>query len=771
MSLDLSVLNSEQLPAVLTTEGAVLVTAGAGSGKTRLLTHRIAYLIEEKHVKPYNILAITFTNKAANEMKERLEKMIPEANGLWVSTFHSMCVRILRRYIEKIGYTSSFSIYAEQEKENILKKLVRDVLQADGNSGADKEDAKEADKLRKRAAFVISDAKNAAESPEQYAQSHAYVEDVEKLCRIYARYEAELKKNNALDFDDLLVKTYVLLRDDSEVRTYYQEKFHYIHVDEFQDTNIIQYKLVELLSGLYKNIFVVGDEDQCIYGWRGANIGNIMDFRRDFSCTTFKLEQNYRSTKSILNLANTIIGNNTQRLDKTLWTQNGDGENVTVFCARNETNEAEYVVNVIKNLVESEAYSYSDFAVLMRVNALSRTFEERFLAYNVPHRMFGGFKFFERKEIKDLLAYLRILVNGNDTEAVLRVINFPKRGIGTGALQQLLNYSEVMGQSLYQTVMEIENNSDLPAALIKKTLTFQVVLQCLQNQKDKLAPHELVKYLVKLLGLKELFAEDTEENENRKMNVTNFVESVRQYEETNAGATLEDYLQMITLYTDLDEMDGSDDCVALATVHSVKGLEFKVVFVVGAEDGMLPLSRTFDSLKEIEEERRLMYVAVTRAMERLYITWAASRFMYSERKYTVPSRFLKEAGLELKSAQPSADEARRRLGNGYSREDSYYKPYGGAYADGTERVSFGSAQGASNAEHACVYRASERPKVQTKDLSGFTVGVTVVHKKFGKGKIISVNNEVGGIYAEIDFEQLGKMTLSLQYAPLEISEE
>lgn len=769
MSVNLDELNKEQLPAVLTTEGAVLVTAGAGSGKTRLLTHRIAYLIEEKRVKPYNILAITFTNKAANEMKERLENMIPEANGLWVSTFHAMCVRILRRYIDCLGYTSSFSIYAEQEKDNVLKKLVRECLQGDKKE-VKESDAKENDRIKKRASFIISDAKNNAMSPEQYRLSHDFDDDIKLLCDIYARYELELKRNNALDFDDLLVKTYALLTQNEEAREYYQNKFHYIHVDEFQDTNVIQYKLVKILSQLHQNVFVVGDEDQCIYGWRGANIGNIIDFTKDFKCTVFKLEQNYRSTKRIISLANSIIGNNVQRLNKTLWTQNDDGDDVTLFCARNETNEAEYVVNVIKNLVEDGEYRYSDIAVIMRLNALSRTFEERFLAYNVPHRMFGGFKFFERKEIKDLLAYLRILVNGNDNEAILRVINFPKRGIGAGALQQLLNYSQVMGQPLFKTVMEIESNPDLPAALIKKTATFQTVIQCLLNQKDNLEIHELVRYLVKLLNLKELYSENNEENENRIMNVTSFIDSVRQFEQTNVGATLEDYLQMITLYTDLDEMNGSDDCVSLATIHSVKGLEFKVVFVIGAEDGVLPLSRSLDSLNELEEERRLMYVAVTRAMQKLYITWAATRFMYNERKYSMVSRFLKEAGLEVKSAQPSAQEARQRL-SGYSRDSEYeYGSYDSYSAYTKSDYSADYNHDRTKIDYS-VYRAAEKPKIQSKNLSAFTVGKTVEHKKFGKGEILTVNNEAGGIYAEINFEKFGKMTLSLQYAPLEITED
>lgn len=752
MSLDLSTLNEQQIKAACCDKRAVLVTAGAGSGKTRMLTHRIAYLMEEKGVKPYNILAITFTNKAANEMKERLERMIPEASGLWVSTFHSMCVRILRRFIDRIGYTRNFSIYSEQEKENVLKRIVKELAE-DRSSSLYGQDTKELDKLRKRASSIISDAKNEALSADDYFGINDYDDDAEALQTIFEQYEKALKKNNALDFDDLLVKTYVLLKSDSDALSYYRRKFEYIHVDEFQDTNVVQYMLIKILAGDTGNVFVVGDEDQCIYGWRGANIGNIVDFSKDFDCEIFKLERNYRSTKNILDLANSVICNNSQRLDKTLWTENSDGEQVTVFCARNETNEAEYVADVIKKLVDYGEYSYSDIAVLMRLNALSRTFEERFLAYNIPHKVYGGFKFFERKEIKDLLAYLRLCVNGSDTEALLRIINFPKRGIGAGAVGQLINYSDVMGQSLYATVMGIAENTDLPTALQKKVVPLKNVLAYLSESAEKSKPHELVELLVKLLDLNSVFGDDTEENINRKLNISYFAESIKQYEESNPEATLEDYLQMITLYSDLDGMDDGEDCVALATVHSVKGLEFKVVFVVGCEEGIMPLTRSMDSLNELEEERRLMYVAATRAMQKLYITWAASRFMYSERKYTVPSRFLKEAGFKVGNSQPLASQARERAAM-YTRS---------AYDENI--AAYGSRTGAPS------YK-TEQTAVKQKDApSGFEIGTAVSHRKFGRGKILSLAKEAGGVYAEIEFEKFGKMMLSLQFAPLEIIDE
>ncbi len=771
MSIDLSTLNDRQIPAVLTTDGAVLVTAGAGSGKTRLLTHRIAYLIEEKGVKPWNILAITFTNKAANEMKERLENMIRGADDIWVSTFHSMCARILRRHADKLGYKTSFSIYGEQEKDNILKRIVKE-LSEDRNSRLYKAETKEIDKVRKRASYIISDAKNEALSPEEYISYLRYDDEAELLGEIYRRYETEMKKNNAFDFDDLLTKTYELLKNDAETREYYCGKFRYIHVDEFQDTNLVQYLLVKILAGKNGNVFVVGDEDQCIYGWRGAKADNMIDFTKDFECKVFKLEQNYRSTKKILGLANSVISHNAKRLEKTLWTAGGDGDDVTVFCARNETNEAEYVANVIKNLTESGEYSYSDFAVLMRVNALSRTFEERFLAYGIPHKMYRGFKFFERKEVKDLLAYLRVVTNGDDGEALLRIINFPKRGIGTSAIAQLVNYGAVTGQSLLSVVMGIEENADLPLSLCKKVAPLKTLLACMLAEKDKCCPSELVEYIVRILKLNEVYGEDTEENVSRKMNISALAESVRQFEKSNEGGTLEDYMQMISLYSDLDEMDEEDDCVALATIHSVKGLEFPVVFVIGCEDGMLPLSRSADSPDELEEERRLMYVAITRAMRKLYVTWAASRFMYNERKYTMPSRFLKEAGVAVGSAQPSAALARERAA-GYLRDsyDDYGSGYSSGYGSG-KSSSYNSYGGGSGSSYggASVYSANSAPKPQKKDVSDFAVGTSVRHKKFGKGVILTLSAEAGGVYAEIEFEKFGKMMLSLQYAPIEIAD-
>lgn len=721
MSFDLSTLNEEQRAPVFQTEGPVLVTAGAGSGKTRLLTHRIAHIIEDLHVPPYRILAITFTNKAANEMRERLSTMVTNAQDIWVFTFHAMCVRILRKYGELLGYTSNFTIYGEPEKEHTVKRLVRE---ADST----------AEDIVKRVMWHISNAKNDGTPYNEYELLHENEDDIELICKVYRQYEETLRKNNAMDYDDLLNNAFTLLRDYPEVRDFYNDKFQYIHVDEFQDTNVIQYKLIKLLGFKRKNIFAVGDEDQCIYGWRGANFRNIYDFIKDYDCKIYKLEQNYRSTKSVLELANKLIANNTTRLEKVLWTNNAQGEKPQHFTAPSETNEADYVFGRIRALVE-EGYRYSDIAVLMRINALSRSFEERFMQYGIPHKLFGGFKFYDRKEIKDLLAYLTIIENPADEEALVRVINFPKRGLGDGAVGQIRNYARLNNRTMTDVVLHIDTNEDLPTKLVAKVTPFMYVLRCLAEQKNAVRLDELVKYLVRMLNLREVFAEETEENFNRKQNISQLIDSVRQFVDSNEQATLSDYLQTVTLYSDTDDM-GEDDSVTLATVHSAKGLEFKVVFVVGMEDGIFPLKRSLDFPSELEEERRLCYVAITRAMERLYFTDSASRFLYGSRKPCTPSRFLSEIGYTLKLTQPSSDTP---------------------YKNARER----------EPKSTYVYKPAAAQKT-TKDISGFREGCRVRHRSFGEGTIVSLTEAGESSYADIKFDEKGTIRLALAYAPLEL---
>lgn len=753
MQVDLSTLNKEQLDPVLDTEGAVLVTAGAGSGKTRLLTHRIAYLITEKGVKPYNILAITFTNKAAAEMRDRLTAMLGSvAEDIWVSTFHSMCVRILRRYISHLGgYTSSFSIYGESEKEACIKRLLKAA------------DVKEDE--AKEVMSAISAAKNEGFSPDEYKKINSWRNGIDVICKIYAAYEAELKKDNALDYDDLLIKAYRLLKTDDEAREYYRNKFRYIHVDEFQDTNKVQYDLVRILAAKYRNVFVVGDEDQSIYGWRGANYKNIFEFREDFApCRTYKLERNYRSTGKILDLANRIIKNNKTRLEKKLWTNNEGGAKVVYYPARSDGDEADYVVRKMYELQKTEGYALRDFAVLMRVNSLSRSFEERFMQYGIAYRVYGGFKFYDRKEIKDLLAYLRIMVNHDDVEAIIRIINVPRRGIGDGTVAALSARAAETGRSLYDVICDADTDDGIPAGVVKKVLPFANVLRCMDRAYHAGSSlFDLVGYVIKLIGLREYYSEPTEENEARKQNIREFAHSIEEFEKTNPGLGLEDYLQQIALYSDLDEDDGGD-CVTVATIHSSKGLEFNVVFLVGLEDGTFPDSRKATDESEMEEERRLMYVAVTRAKKRLYLTMAKSRFRFGVRQPCMPSRFLAEGGFEEeKSGSSGRDGLYKSYGGGY---DSY----GGGYGSYRGRREYSSKGDSYNAEEVPAYEPapvrSGRTSAAKKDMSLYTEGTRIKHSKYGEGTIVTRDEKSRTL--QIKFDKLGTLNFVLDYAPIEI---
>jgi len=757
--MDLTSLNKEQLAAVLDTDGALLVTAGAGSGKTRLLTHRIAHLIS-KGVSPYNILAITFTNKAANEMKERLDKMLastptddddflpssPVFSGVWVSTFHSMCVKMLRRFSEKIGYSKNFSIYGETEKERVIKAIYKEKFTSDEG---DKDEIKDI-------ISSISRAKNLGLDPDDYKKQFDYVDNIDRIYEVYRGYEDEKKKNNAFDFDDLLTKVMLLLKSDSEAREYYQSKFQYILVDEFQDTNDVQYAIVKMLAGRHKNIMCVGDEDQNIYSWRGASISNLMDLQTDFKVKCHKLEQNYRSTKKILDLANNLIENNKARIPKNLWTQNSEGEKPQFHLANDEASEADFVIKNILQLKRYHNYSNGDFAILMRINALTRSFEEKCIQYGIPYKITGGFKFYDRKEIKDILAYLRIASNTADSEAIMRVINFPKRGIGDAAIGQLVNYCAVTGKSLYDTIIAIEKNDDLPKALVKKITPFAGVLSFIEKAKKELNVAELVTYIIRLLDLKEVYSADTEENENRKQNIKELVGAIESFVKLNPSATVDEYLQTVSLYSDTDELDTNADFLNIATVHSAKGLEFNCVFIVGLEDGVLPISRSHDNESELEEERRLLYVAITRAKERLFLTFSQSRFLYGQRKLCMPSRFLSELGY----SPPKPQIQKLFEGGGYG---GYNRGYESSYQKNYNNT---SSQTSSFATHSA---PSHLPaKNDNIELGKFKVGTKVSHKKFGIGTIFSVSGNSANAYAEINFEYVGKLNLSLNYAPLTI---
>ncbi len=747
-------LNSAQILPVKDTEGAILVIAGAGSGKTRVLTNRIAYLINEKGVNPSEILAITFTNKASDEMKMRLTNMVGDLGEMWVSTIHSMCVKILRSAIGVLGFDKNFSIYSEDDKERVLKRIINDM-------------ELEADKFLKLAKNAISSAKNDDLSPHEYKEENIRVQNIGIICEIYAKYEEQLKANNALDFDDLLIKTLHLFEDSSEVLEYYTNRFRYVHVDEFQDTNTVQYKIIKMISSLHKNIFVVGDDDQSIYGWRGAKISNILNFEHDFKgAKVYKLEQNYRSTKNILNVANTIIKNNNARKQKTLWTDNAEGEPVELYCGNEESNEAQYVALKIKKCINA-GYKAKHFAVLMRVNALSRSFEQEFLKYNIPYKVFGGFKFFDRKEIKDLTAYLRIIANPLDNEAILRVINVPRRGIGEKSINAIVERAKIDDACLYDVIVNYQDIR-LGASTLSRIKDFKDVIYSLVLKSGELKISELIKEVLSKTNFLSQYEEDTEENQEKKMNINELINSATEFEKANKDATLSEYLSSITLSSDVDDMDSSN-YVTVATIHAVKGLEFDTVFTVGLDETIFPISRAVNSEEELEEERRLMYVAITRAKRKLYLLRARSRYLYGNRTITTESRFLQEIKPLLKCEDGgynynsyggyNSGYRQNYSSNSYNYNKGSDSDYG-YYADEPSSNNYGKTKSFSSG-----YTYNLTPKKINSGLK-YSVGTRVIHKKFGKGIVIAVKEN--GKFIDVSFAGIGIKSLSAEIAPLEI---
>lgn len=721
--IDINDLNEEQRQALVALDGAVLVTAGAGSGKTRLLTYRIAYMIENG-ISPYSILAITFTNKAANEMKERVSSLVDNSQNIWISTFHSMCVRVLKSDINALGgdYDKNFTIYGESESE----KVIKDILQS--------RNLNEDNNFKKNVLFHLSNWKNNIISLEDYQYEFRDMPDINKICSIIAEYEEVLKKNNALDFDDLLSKTYKLFKSCPEILSKYANRFRYVLVDEFQDTNGVQYELVKMLASVHGNIFVVGDEDQCIYSWRGANFKNIFNFKKDFdNVQVFKLERNYRSSKSILTCANTLIKNNKERLQKTLWTENELGNKPEVYNAFDERDEALKVASTIKSLV-ARGRKYSDFAILMRLNALSQSLEEALLSYNIPHKIYGGFRFYERAEVKVVLSYLRLFINQKDDVSFEKVINFPKRGIGEGAINKIRALSD--GESLLTTLLSYKMEEEV--AIKNKAKSFIEPYWQLSSLKDTLSLSEFVSMVIDKFNIRSAFTPLNEENQNKLMNLDSLLMAVSEYEKNNPDARLEDYLENVTLVSDLDTL-GDDGSVVIATVHAVKGLEFKTVFIVGAEEGIFPLMRG-GSVEDIEEERRLMYVAITRAKELVYISYCSKRYMYGQTKYQMASRFCGELGLSM--------------GNRVTNMETLKTIVSSARTEMFDKSSWKSET-----------KKEEKPK---KDISKYKVGQFVIHPKFGRGQMLAISSD--GIVGDIEFEDFGKKSLMLNIADLEIEE-
>ncbi|MGN0771068.1 MAG: ATP-dependent helicase [Christensenellales bacterium] len=718
-------LNPEQLKPVVDTEGAVLVLAGAGSGKTRVLTYRIAYLIEQMGVAPYHILAITFTNKAAGEMKERVYQVTGRSE-VTISTFHSLCAKILRAEIDALeGYSPNFTIYDDSDCNRIIKRII-------GEIGIDTEKD-----FHKIVRWHISNAKNHALDPDAYYARIKEERNSSLVEQVYRIYEKTLLDNNALDFDDLLLRTVKLFTTRKDILEKYQEKFQYIHVDEFQDTNRIQYMLVRMLAAKYGNVFAVGDDDQSIYGWRWAEVENVKKFYEQFAgCRLYKLERNYRSTGNILALANKIIANNNNRVGKNLWTEGDKGTNIVYRSLYDEKAEADYVMEQITSLMHYNDYKFSDFAILYRANSISRSFEEKLALYNYPYKVVGGNKFFERKEIKDFLAYLKFIANPSDSESILRVINTPKRGIGDGAISRIMQAAQDNGISLYTAIKRV-HVLGLPSATANNIARFSDVLLRLENVRH-LPLDQFIDQAKEIIDFDSMYDKRVTEDANRLANIDDFVTAVKEYCKDNENPMLDDFLQSVSLLTDNDG-DEQEDGVTLATIHGVKGLEFRCVFVVGLEEGLFPISSAAANDDDLQEERRIMYVAVTRAKERLYLTNAASRFRFGRREYGMASRFLKEGGLEKE------------------REDK--KPYEEYYTPPKSKIDYITISKPTPA-----FAAPKTIVSSGRDLSIFKVGQQVRHTRFGEGKII----EIMGENARIEFEGLGVKTFNMRLAPIEI---
>ena len=734
-------LNPPQREAVAQTEGPVLILAGAGSGKTRVLTHRIAYLMDEKGVNPWNILAITFTNKAAQEMRERVDKLVGfGSESIWVSTFHSACVRILRRHIDNLGYDTNFTIYDTDDQKSLMKDVCRKM-------NIDTKIYKERSLLAQ-----ISHAKDELLTPDDMEMKAAGDYNMKKVASVYREYQAALRKNNALDFDDLIVKTVELFEKCGAVLEYYQERFKYIMVDEYQDTNTAQFKFISLLAQRYQNLCVVGDDDQSIYKFRGANIGNILGFEHVFpDARVIRLEQNYRSTRNILNAANQVIANNTERKAKTLWTENEEGSKVHFRQFLNAYEEAEYVAGEIGKLKRNGLGNYRDCAILYRTNAQSRIFEEKFIAANIPYKLVGGVNFYARKEIKDLLCYLKTINNARDDLAVQRIINVPKRGIGATTLGRVQDYADNMGISLYEALRVAEEVPSIGRSL-SKIDGFVTFIQMLKSKADVMTVEEILQEVIDSTGyVAELEAEDTEESRARIENIDELISKTVAYqedmEEQNQPATLSGFLEEVALIADIDTVDPDQDYVLLMTLHSAKGLEFPKVFMVGMEDGIFPSHMTisYGDDGEMEEERRLCYVGITRAMKDLTLTCAQQRMIRGETQYNRVSRFVREIPRELVDLGHTIQEKKPKV------EELIPTP--AKYSKMKEIL-----QGRN-------YKPREFKVTKANSLD-YEVGDTVRHIKFGVGIVKEIVEGGRDYEVTVEFDKVGVKKMFASFAKL-----
>ena len=766
MSNILEGLNDKQYEAVINCDGPCLVIAGAGSGKTKVLTHKIAYLMQEKDIKPWNILAITFTNKAANEMKTRVEGLVGDAaKEMWIGTFHSICVKILRRFIDRIGFDTSFIIFDTSDQRTLIKECIK-ACDLDEKMFADRAVLSE-----------ISNAKNEMLEPIQYALRTGGDYRKEKIATVYSLYQRKLKENNAVDFDDIINHTIKILMENPDVLEYYSDKFKYVLVDEYQDTNKSQFTLVTMLAAKYGNITVVGDNDQGIYSFRGADISNILNFERDFPGTKIiKIEQNYRCTGNILNAANAVIKNNPVKYEKKLWTQNDIGELPNVFCGDNEYDEGSYIVEQINRLRREEYFKYQDFTVLYRMNAQSRAIEDILRRENIPYKIIGGLKFYERKEIKDAIAYLRLIYNPSDNLSLKRIINEPKRGVGKTSIDNISKIAEDTNISMYEI---IKNAADYGLnRVFVNTREFVEQIEYLISKKDELTISELIKEtLNKTWYTKALENENTIEAESRIQNLEEFLTVAMEFEEEASDNPLAEFLEGITLSSDIDGMEEEEDSITLMTLHTAKGLEFPVVFLVGLEEGIFPGYKSIGEPKELEEERRLCYVGITRAKQFLFLTCAKQRTIFGSTTYNAPSRFLTEIPENyLKGYEESfKKEDKKSYG-----DKSYNWEYGNNSKVVTKKLWVNEIQtayktGTSSNLSGYNFKTPEsflsnlnKKTESSTDLSKYKAGVRIYHKKFGEGIINYVEQEGEDLKVDINFDKVGHKRLMAKFANLEI---
>lgn len=743
--MNLDTLNPAQREAVEKTEGPVLILAGAGSGKTRVLTTRIGHLIEDKGVQPANILAITFTNKAANEMRERVEETLEsDASDMWISTFHSCCVRILRKDINRIGYNRSFVIYDSADQVTLVKDCLKELNLNDKVFEP------------KMIISTISGAKDKLYDPKQFKAMHMNDNRMSKIADVYALYQDRLKRNSALDFDDLIFKTVELLKSDKEVLDYYRNRFKYIMVDEYQDTSKAQYELIKILAKEHQNICVVGDDDQSIYGWRGADIRNILEFEKDYDDVhVVKLEQNYRSTQIILDAANTVISNNIERKRKRLWSEKKDGELIKIQVAQDEIEESDFVADMIAKISIEQNRSYKDFAVLYRANAQSRSVEDALNRSQIPYNIYGGTKFYERKEIKDLIAYLRVIQNPQDDISIKRIINVPRRGIGLRTIEKIEDRASLKQESIYSVLIDIETNSEISTKARNSISEFvDNVIGTLRTMREVYPVSKLIEKVIESIDyygyIDELYKGDKEEAEERKDNVKEFISVAMEFEQNSEEKDLETFLTGVALTSESSEEEEIDK-VSLMTIHTSKGLEFPVVFIVGMEDGLFPIARAVRSMSdsEIEEERRLCYVGITRAKEILYLTLTQKRTLYGKTNPSIASRFMEELPKECIERLNSAEKELSYSKANYNVLDKYKQKYMNTI---------------NKTAVAKQVNATIKDKEKETNIDDIKPGARVHHPKFGVGTVVGMM----GTDVTIAFEQQGIKKINKEYTTLDV---